>query len=99
MWLLKSTPDAVAVVAGNDGRVDFVYDPGTLVYVQTVASATPSEQRGYMALAASLMGYYAVQYGNIYGFVASTSFKDITDEEAQKMVWNKLKEKLEINQY
>lgn len=67
VWLLKSTPDDVAVVAGNDGRIDFVYDPETLVYVPTVASATPASQRGYMALAASLMGYFAVQYGNIYG--------------------------------
>lgn len=38
------------------------------------------------------------QHGNIFGFVASTSFKDITDEDAQKMVWEKLKEKLDIDQ-
>lgn len=67
VWLLKSTPDDVAVVAGNDGSIDFTYDPETLVYIPTVASATPSSQRGYMALAVSLMGYFAVQYGNIYG--------------------------------
>ena len=67
VWLLKSTPSDVAIVAGNEGRIDFTYDPETLVYVPTVASATPSEQRGYMALAVSLMSYFAVQYGNIYG--------------------------------
>ncbi len=67
VWLLKSTPDDVAVVAGNDGSIDFSYDPEALVYIPTVASATPGSQRGYMALSVALMGYFAVQYGNIYG--------------------------------
>ena len=67
VWLLKTSPEDVAVVAGNDGNIEFVYDPETLVYIPTVASATPSSQRGYMALAATLLGYFAVQYGNAYG--------------------------------
>lgn len=67
VWLMRTAPESVAVVAGNDGSVDFTYDPETLVYIQTVATATPANQRGYMALAVSLMAYFAVQYGNIYG--------------------------------
>jgi hypothetical protein len=67
VWFLRSTPDDVAVVAGNEGSVNFTYDPEQLVYIPTVASATPATQRGYMALAVALQAYFAVQYGNIYG--------------------------------
>ena len=67
VWFLRSSEDEVAIVAGNEGNIDFTYDPETLVYIPTVASETAGSQRGYMALAASLMAYYAVQYGNIYG--------------------------------
>jgi hypothetical protein len=67
VWFVKTAEDAVAMIAGNDGRIDFNYDPEKLTYIQTVASATPANQRGYMALAASLSGYFGVQYGNIYG--------------------------------
>jgi hypothetical protein len=67
VWLLKTDPSSVAVVAGNEGSVEFSYDPETLVYIPTVASATPASQRGYMALAVALQAYFAVQYGNIFG--------------------------------
>jgi hypothetical protein len=85
VWFLKTAPEAVAVVAGNEGSIDFVFDPETLVYVPTVASATPASQRGYMALAASLLGYFAVQYGNIYGLgricnIDGTTNHTLTDD-------------------
>ena len=82
---MKTDPNAVAVVAGNEGSIDFVFDPETLVYIPTVASATPASQRGYMALAASLLGYFAVQYGNIYGLgricnIDGTTSHALTDD-------------------
>jgi hypothetical protein len=84
VWMARTAEDAVAIIAGNDGRIDFNYDPDQLVYVQTVASATAANQRGYMALAAALSGYFGVQYGNIYGLgrianVNTTSGHTLTD--------------------
>ena len=84
VWFAKTAEDAVAIIAGNDGRIDFNYDPDKLVYIQTVASATPASQRGYMALAAALSGYFGVQYGNIYGLgricnLDGTEGKTLTD--------------------
>jgi hypothetical protein len=84
VWFAKTAVDAVALIAGNDGRIDFNYDPDSLTYVQTVASATAANQRGYMALAASLSGYFGMQYGNIYGLgricnLDGASGKELTD--------------------
>jgi len=84
VWMARTAEDAVAIIAGNDGRIDFNYDPDKLVYIQTVASATPANVRGYMALAAALSGYFGMQYGNIYGLgrianVNTTSGHTLTD--------------------
>jgi hypothetical protein len=66
-WLLRSAPDEVAIVAGNDGALNFQFDPDQVQLVQTVANATLSNQRVYAAYVALLDGWFGMQYGSIYG--------------------------------
>lgn len=77
VWLLRSSDDGCAIVAGNEGRVSFGFNPDTLVAMQTLTGT-------YMALAAELGGWFAMQYGTIYdiGRIAnldSTSGHTLTD--------------------
>lgn len=84
VWFARTAEDGVAIVAGNDGVIDFAYDPDQLTYIPTVVSATPATQRGYFALSVALSGYFAMQYGNIYGLgricnLDGTTGKTLTD--------------------
>ena len=66
VWALRTGEADLSVIAGNEGQIKFDFDPEVLQYIQTVASATPGSQRGYMALTAALGGWFAVQYGSTY---------------------------------
>lgn len=66
VWALRTGADDLSLITGNDGQIKFDFDPEVLSYIQTVASATPGNQRGYFALTAALGAWFAVQYGNIY---------------------------------
>ena len=61
VWLVHTAPKAVAVVAGNDGRVKFEYDPEKKVWIPT-----DTQGNGYVAWLADLGGWFAVQYPSIY---------------------------------
>lgn len=81
VWLVRSTEDDVAIVAGNDGVLDFSYDPEQLSKIVT-DTATGA---GYMALLASLAGWFAVQFGSRYSLgricnIDGTSGKTLTDK-------------------
>lgn len=67
VWLIRSSPDEVAVIAGNDGRIDFDFDPDHTQLVQTVSSETPSAVRSYAAYVAKLAGWFGMQYGSNFG--------------------------------
>ena len=66
VWALRTGADDISVIAGNDGQIKFDFDPEQLQFIQTVASATPANQRGYFALTAALGGWFATQYGGAY---------------------------------
>jgi hypothetical protein len=57
VWLVHTDPKGLAVVAGNEGRVKFEYDPEQKVWIQT-----DLQGHGYVAWLADLGGWYAVQY-------------------------------------
>jgi hypothetical protein len=64
VWLVRTGVDDVALVAGNDGNINFDFDPEQLIREFTVASATPSAVRAYSALFANLGGWFGMQYGS-----------------------------------
>ena len=67
VWLLRSAPEEVALIAGNDGRIDFQFDPDHTQLIQSVASPTALDVRSYLAYVAKLYGWFGMQYGSIYG--------------------------------
>ena len=62
VWLVRSTEDDVAIVAGNDGQLKFDFDPESVQFLITDTSTGA----GYNALSAALGGWFAVQYGSRY---------------------------------
>ncbi len=61
-WLIRSTEDDCAIVAGNDGVIKFDFDPEILMRILTdVATGA-----GYNALSAALGGWFALQFGSKY---------------------------------
>lgn len=62
VYLIRSTTDDVALVAGNDGQIKFDYDPEQLVRIITDAASGA----GYSALLATLGAWLGCQFGSIY---------------------------------
>lgn len=60
VWLLRTSPKNVAVIAGNEGRVQFQYDPEKKVLIQL------PDGKEYVAWLADLGGWFSVQYPSIY---------------------------------
>lgn len=80
-YLLRTSEDDVAVVAGNDGQLRFDFDPDQLAKIITDASTGA----GYMALQANLAGWFALQGGSTYSIARianldSTSTHTLTDD-------------------
>jgi hypothetical protein len=81
VWLVRSTEDDVAVVAGNDGVLQFDFDPDT---IQKIITDT-STGAGFNALSAALGGWFAVQFGSKYslgriGNIDGTTNSKLTDD-------------------
>jgi hypothetical protein len=79
-WLVRSTEDDVAIVAGNDGVLQFDFDPESLQFLVT----NTSTGAGYNALSVALGGWFAVQYGSQYSLgrianIDGTSSHTLTD--------------------
>ena len=62
VWAIRTTEEDVAVVAGNDGNIQFDFDPDVLQKIITNTSTLA----GFNALVANLAGWYAVQFGSRY---------------------------------
>jgi hypothetical protein len=62
VYLIRSTEDDVAVVAGNGGNIKFDFDPEQLQKIMTDTSSGA----GFMALVASLGGWLGLQFGSVY---------------------------------
>lgn len=81
VWLVRSTEDDVAIVAGNDGQLRFDFDPESLQFLIT----NTSTGAGYNALSAALGGWFAVQFGSRYSLgrianIDGTEGKTLTDK-------------------
>ena len=81
VWLVRSTEDDVAIVAGNDGQLKFDFDPESVQFLVTDTSTGA----GYNALSAALGGWFAVQYGSRYSLgrianIDGTSEHALTDK-------------------
>jgi len=63
VWLVRSTEEDVAIVAGNDGQLNFQFDPEQAPQKIITDAGTGA---GYMAFVADLGGWYAVQFGSRY---------------------------------
>ena len=82
VWALRIGTDDVAVVAGNEGNLNFGYDadsPPQLVVTNTSTGA------GYMAYQVDLGGWFALQCGSIYSVARicnldSTTSHTLTDD-------------------
>lgn len=80
VWLVRSTMDDCAIVAGNDGMLRFDFDPEQLSWIAT--STTTGE--GYAALVANLGGWFGLQAGSAYSLgricnIDGTSGHTLTD--------------------
>jgi len=78
-WLVRSTEDDVAVVAGNDGSLSMDMDLDTVMRILTNTNGT-----GYNAINAALAGWYAMQFGSAYSLgrivnLDSTTNNTLTD--------------------
>ena len=62
VWLVRSTEEDVAIVAGNDGVLDFMFDEAMIQKIVTNVSTGA----GYNAYNANLGGWYATQFGSKY---------------------------------
>jgi hypothetical protein len=62
VWLIRTTEDDMAIVAGNEGNIKFDFDPDA---VQKIITNTGTGA-GYNALNAALGSWYAIQFGSIY---------------------------------
>lgn len=81
VWLVRSTEDDVAIVAGNDGTLQFDFDPET---IQKIITDT-STGAGFNAVSAALGGWFAVQFGSRYSLgrianIDGTSNSTLTDD-------------------
>jgi len=61
VWLLRWADDGVAVVAGNEGRMDMLWDDDNPTIVQVAASGG-----SYSAYRVTLGGYFGLQVGSTY---------------------------------
>jgi hypothetical protein len=61
VWLLRWAEDGVAVVAGNEGRMDMVWDDNSPTIVQVAASGGV-----YSGYRVTLGGYFGLQVGSTY---------------------------------
>lgn len=61
VWLLRWADDGVAVVAGNDGRMNFVLPDS-----DQIVRLTDSDSRPYSAYRTTLLGYFGLQVGSTY---------------------------------
>ena len=80
-WLLRIGDDDLAVVAGNDGSLEFDYDPDQTPQKIITDASTGA---GYMALLANLGGWFGLQAGSIYSVgricnLDSTTSNKLTD--------------------
>ncbi len=66
-WLVRSAADEVALIAGNDGEINFQFDPDQTQLVSTTVSGTITETRTYAAYVALLDGWFGMQYGSVRG--------------------------------
>lgn len=78
VWLLRTTEDGVAVVAGNDGRITM--DPE-----DAIVQAVDSSNRPFTALHRSIMGWFGLQVGSKYdvvriGNIDGTAGNVVTDD-------------------
>jgi hypothetical protein len=76
VWLLRDADDGVALIAGNDGRVDMAAEDATVQVVQGNGT--------YTGLMRSLMGWFGLQTGSKYDAARicnldGTSGKTLTD--------------------
>jgi len=63
VWLIRSGENDVSVIAGNDGNLDFNYDPDQAPQKIITDASTGA---GYMAHVVNLAGWFAMQFGSIY---------------------------------
>ena len=62
VWLLRWADDGVAVIAGNDGRIDMVWDDNSPTIVQVAGTGGGV----YSAYRVTLGGWFGLQVGSIY---------------------------------
>lgn len=81
VWAIRSTDDDVAIVAGNEGNLDFNFDENQTPQKIITNASTGA---GYMAYVADLGGYFALQFGSAYSVgrivnLDSTTNNTLTD--------------------
>lgn len=76
VWLVRTTIDDVAIVAGNDGAIRFDYDPEQLVRIIT----NTSTGAGYSALLATLGGWFGLQFGSKYSLARIVNLDGTSDD-------------------
>lgn len=77
VWLLRSAPNGISVIAGNEGRVDMATEDATVV-------AYDASDRPYTALHRSILGWFGLQVATQYDAARianldGTSGKTLTD--------------------
>jgi hypothetical protein len=76
VWLVRTSIDDLAVVAGNDGQIRFDYDPEQLVRIIT----NTGTGAGYSALLATLGGWFGLQVGSRYSLGRIVNLDGTSDD-------------------
>lgn len=76
VWLLRWGLDDVALVAGNDGRMDMVWDDNS----PTIVRITDANGNPYSAYRVTLGGYFGLQVGSKYSAVRIANLDGTSDD-------------------
>jgi hypothetical protein len=74
-YIIRTGDDDLAMVAGNDGNLDFDYDPDQTPQKIVTNASTGA---GYMAHVVNLAGYFCLQEGSIYSVVRIANLDSTT---------------------
>jgi len=75
VWLLRWADDGVAVVAGNDGRMDMLWDDNSPTIVQVDRGTT-----SYSGYRVTLGGYFGLQVGSTYDVARICNLDGTSDD-------------------
>lgn len=75
VWLLRWADDGVSMVAGNEGRMNFV-----LPESDQIVRLTDSDSRPYSAYRTTLLGYFGLQVGSTYDVVRICNLDGTSDD-------------------